>query len=885
MTKKLNNNSVLTCCSLLSKRLLLVFSILLFVFKISNAANVYAPVKVGKSATNKIYVHLMPWFESKEFSGYWGQHWTMANQNPDIVDGSGRRQIASYYYPLIGPYASGDPDLVEYQLLLMKLAGVDGVLIDWPGTTNAYDYARNKQNSEAVIAMIDKVGLQFAIVYEDNNLGLANVADKIGQAKNDMIYARDNYFSKSSYIKINNAPLLLDFGPQVLKGEAIWTSVFSVLPTKPTFLTLWYQHDDAGSNCKGEYAWLYSDYLTGLDNFYANRPNYGVKMGVAYPGFNAFYSAGGWGSNYFNIPVGTGTFQTTLDKAFQYNSPYIQLATWNDFGEGTMIEPTRELGYSCLTYLQQKIGVSYRQPELELVYNLYLQRKQYKGNAAQQDRLTQVFYYLVSLQLTAARDLLYGTTPVTQSPYAGSAIAIPGTIEAENFDKGGENVAYHDVETANQGGQYRTSEGVDIEVCSEGGYNVGWTAAGEWMEYTINVTTTGNYNIDCRVASAVGGSFSIAVNNVDKTGTINVPNTGAWQTWQTVSKTGVSLNSGTQILRINSNGGFNINKITIVSASTNVPVSGVTLSPTTVSLATGATQQLAATVAPGNASNKAVSYATSNAAVANISAGGLITAVAAGSATITVTTQDGAKKATCAVTVTAGSVTKYRIKNRWQNTYLYDAGDRVRYAASVTNTTFNWVMESVGNGQYELKNVSTGDYMHIENLTGYIQCTARTSGWASSRWASEDAGSGYIRIKNAWQPTFYIHVENLQSQAQYGTINSAWYSAQWLLEPVTGSYSAPVSVENMQLMPSVIIYPNPITNGTVNIQIAGTESAEASQYTIFDLSGKIILKGAFDNSASGSADYSLNVSSFRKGLYIINIMGSNINTTTKLSIQ
>ncbi|MBN1599378.1 MAG: hypothetical protein JW894_13880, partial [Bacteroidales bacterium] len=64
-----------------------------------------------------------------------------------------------------------------------------------------------------------------------------------------------------------------------------------------------------------------------------------------------------------------------------------------------------------------------------------------------------------------------GGTPVEQTPYNG-VIAIPGTVEAENYDNGGEGVAYHDNDASNNGGQYRTSEGVDIEACSEGGYNV-----------------------------------------------------------------------------------------------------------------------------------------------------------------------------------------------------------------------------------------------------------------------------------------------------------------------------------------------------------------------------------------------------------------------------
>jgi uncharacterized protein YjdB len=91
------------------------------------------------------------------------------------------------------------------------------------------------------------------------------------------------------------------------------------------------------------------------------------------------------------------------------------------------------------------------------------------------------------------------------------------------------------------------------------------------------------------------------------------------------------------------------------TTSTNVAVTGVTVSPTSVSVAAGATSQLTATVAPSNATNKTVSWSSSNAGVATVSSSGLVTGVAAGSATITVTTQDGSKTATSAITVTGTS--------------------------------------------------------------------------------------------------------------------------------------------------------------------------------------------------------------------------------------
>lgn len=82
-------------------------------------------------------------------------------------------------------------------------------------------------------------------------------------------------------------------------------------------------------------------------------------------------------------------------------------------------------------------------------------------------------------------------------------------------------------------------------------------------------------------------------------------------------------------------------------------VTGVTVSPTTASIAVAATRQLTATVAPSDAANKAVTWSTSDASKASVNSSGLVTGVAAGSATITATTADGGKTSICAVTVTA----------------------------------------------------------------------------------------------------------------------------------------------------------------------------------------------------------------------------------------
>src|ERR1017187_10349760 len=88
-----------------------------------------------------VMVHYMPWFQTPYSLGgtSWGYHWTMNYFNPNVLT-NGNREIDSWYYPLIGPYDSIDPAVLEYHVLLMKLGGIDGVIVDWYGQDNYYDY-------------------------------------------------------------------------------------------------------------------------------------------------------------------------------------------------------------------------------------------------------------------------------------------------------------------------------------------------------------------------------------------------------------------------------------------------------------------------------------------------------------------------------------------------------------------------------------------------------------------------------------------------------------------------------------------------------------------------------------------------------------------------
>lgn len=158
-----------------------------------------------------------------------------------------------------------------------------------------------------------------------------------------------------------------------------------------------------------------------------------------------------------------------------------------------------------------------------------------------------------------------------QAPY-NTLLTAPCTIQAENFDRGGNSISFHDITQANEGNTTYRTDAVDIEATTDGGggYNVGWTAANEWLEYTVQIPATGNYRLNFRMASlSGGGTFYIAVNDQDLSGDVAIPTTGGWQAWQTVTAPVVNLNAGTQTIRITiRSGGFNFNYFEIAPEST-----------------------------------------------------------------------------------------------------------------------------------------------------------------------------------------------------------------------------------------------------------------------------------------------------------------------------
>ena len=163
-----------------------------------------------------------------------------------------------------------------------------------------------------------------------------------------------------------------------------------------------------------------------------------------------------------------------------------------------------------------------------------------------------------------------------QVPFSGAPIAIPGTFEAGHYDafEGGlgQGISYLDLSQNNEGG-FRPNEYVDSENGSSEGATLGWLAAGEWLEYTIDVQESGYYSIAYRCASGNsngGGPFYFEMEGERISDKVNVASTSTtkWDVWTTKTLQNIPLEQGEQVLRlVIENGEFNLGKMTFTKTT------------------------------------------------------------------------------------------------------------------------------------------------------------------------------------------------------------------------------------------------------------------------------------------------------------------------------
>jgi len=339
---------------------------------------------------------------------------------------------------------------------------------------------------------------------------------------------------------------------------------------------------------------------------------------------------------------------------------------------------------------------------------------------------------------------------------------------------------------------------------------------------------------------------------------------------------------------------FNWAILSSTATSPSVPVTGLTLSPTTATLAIAATQQLTKTIAPVNATNQNVTYSSSNTSVATVSTTGLLTGITVGSATITLTTQDGGKTATCAVTVKTAAPTVYtgyysifnqKCLNAGLNRGLYASGSVSGANTQIYDistggggTNQRWRLDDAGNGQYYIR-VKSNLYrldLKTKSTSNNIQVVTKSNSTSTSqKWTVTDVGGGYVKIVNVYSGKALevtgASTSNsaLVKQNTYtGATNQKWQLLQ--VESATARMK-PVNKSDITQL-EFKLYPNP-ANNFVSISWPKDEKLSIS---IYDIKGVVVLKTSID-----SKQISIDISSIQPGIYLMRVIGTEKTEVVK----
>jgi len=357
-----------------------------------------------------LLAHVMPWFEADPQARTWGWHWTMNRFDPNkVVDG--RREIAAKFQPAIGPYDSADPLVVEHQLLTMKLAGIDGVIVDWYGRAELWDHARNHRCTQLVVDRAAELGMRVAICYEDKTVGdlvkegRIKAEDRVAHAAAEIGWLAKHWFPRSHYVRLDGRPVLLSFGHEGLSDDE-WSRVLAGTSEPIAYFSEHRRRPTA----VGGFDWpVPQEGLAAQEWFARESRDWPGRIAVAFPRFVDIYAEAGVHPSWGRIDDDGGrTFARTLDIALATGPSIVQIATWNDWGEGTMIEPSVEFGTRDLELLQRtrrrlSPGFAATREHLALPGRLLaLRRSAPAADAPRRARLDAVAAQLARLDLAAA---------------------------------------------------------------------------------------------------------------------------------------------------------------------------------------------------------------------------------------------------------------------------------------------------------------------------------------------------------------------------------------------------------------------------------------------------------------------------------------------------
>lgn len=344
----------------------------------------------------QVLVHYMPWFrmEPQADGTIAWEHWQWFGEgekhDPNDVDDSGHRDIASVYYPLIGPYDGRDPDVLEYHFLTARAAGIEGFVADWYGPNDFSD-----EVFKAMLATAERYGMRVAICLEEKTFfppyaDITTRAQALDVMEQQLRYVLNTHARSDAYLRHDGKPVFFIFtgfdespvGPRILSPEELATVLArfnddELLYVRPLV-------DERYLNVvDGNYIWVADGQPR--EAFYEaagaarQRGDLDYWVGGAYPGFDD-RGVWGWGRGpRITERRGTGLYEETWEEVLLHQPDAIQVATWNDFGEGTTIEPTEEYGFTFIdlteAFVETFTGRKAKPVDNKLPYRLYRLRK------------------------------------------------------------------------------------------------------------------------------------------------------------------------------------------------------------------------------------------------------------------------------------------------------------------------------------------------------------------------------------------------------------------------------------------------------------------------------------------------------------------------------
>ncbi|WP_407450454.1 carbohydrate-binding protein [Fibrobacter sp.] len=205
----------------------------------------------------------------------------------------------------------------------------------------------------------------------------------------------------------------------------------------------------------------------------------------------------------------------------------------------------------------------------------------YSENVVNNAGIEKAFRYIRDIKEIPLADF---NGAVTQEPYK-AIFSIPGFVQLEDYDMGGQSVSFYDKDFVNEGGAYR-EDGVDIvqvdSADASKGYAIGYTQAGEWLEYSVNVVTTGKFVFRASVADGLeGGSIRLFIDGKAVTDTVAVPQTEDWNTYTLMDGETSEIEKGDHVLRVLFTGSYvNLDWIQFALTKEELNTTGIRKVPT-----------------------------------------------------------------------------------------------------------------------------------------------------------------------------------------------------------------------------------------------------------------------------------------------------------------